>query len=75
MTDKVMIFGDFNLPEIDWASHIVRAEGRPRHEEARAFMDAIDDVFLTQHVMENTRVRGQDNPSCLDLILTESEDR
>ena len=24
--------------------------------------------------MENTRVRGQDNPSCLNLILTESED-
>ena len=52
----------------------MRAEGRPRHEEARGFMDAIDDAFLTQHVMENTRVRGQDNPSCLDLILTESED-
>ena len=74
LTDKVMIFGHFNFPEIDWANHIVRAEGRPRHEEARGFMDAIDDVFLTQHVMENTRVRGQDNPSCLDLILTESED-
>ena len=52
----------------------MRAEGRPRHEEAREFMDAIDDVFLTQHVMENTRVRGQDNPSCLDLNLTESGD-
>ena len=52
----------------------MRAEGRPRHEEARGFMDAIDDAFLTQHVMENTRVRGQDNPSCLDPILTESED-
>ena len=38
------------------------------------FLDAIDDVFLTQHVMENTRVRGQDNPRCLYLILTESED-
>ena len=45
-----------------------------RHEEARGFLDAIDDVFLTQHVMENTRVRGQDNPRCLYLILTESED-
>ena len=73
MTDKVMIFGDFNFPEIDWANHIVQAEGRPRQEEARGFMDTIDDVFLT-HVMENTRVRGQDNPSCLDLILTKSED-
>ena len=72
MTDKVMIFGDFNFPEIDWANHIVRAEGRPRQEEARGFMDTIDDVFLTQHVMKNTRVRGQDNHSCLDLILTES---
>ena len=45
MTDKVMIFGDFHFPEIDWANHIVRAECRPRHEEARGFMDAIDDVF------------------------------
>ena len=38
MTYKVMIFGDFNFPEIDWANHIVRAEGRPRQEEARGFM-------------------------------------
>ena len=73
MTNTVMIFGDLNFPEIDWVNHIVQAEGRPRQEEARGFMDTIDDVFLTQHVMENTRVRGQDNPSCLDLILTESE--
>ena len=47
LTDKMMLFGDFNFPEIDWANHIVWAEGRPRHEEARGFMDAIDDVFLT----------------------------
>ena len=40
----------------------------------RKFLDAIDDVFLTQHVMDDTRVRGQDNSSCLDLILKESED-
>ena len=72
LTGKVMIIGDFNFPEINWANHIVLAEGR--HEEARGFLDAIGDVFLTQHVMENTRVRGQDNPSCLYLILTESED-
>ena len=72
LTDKVLIFGDFNFPEIDWANHIVRAEGR--HEEAIGFLDANDDVFLAQHVMEDTRVRGQDNPSCLDLILTENED-
>ena len=26
------------------------------------------------HVMENTRVRGQDNPSCPGPILTESKD-
>ena len=71
LTDKVLIFGNFNFPEIDWANHIVRAEGR--HEEARGFLDAIDDVFLT-HVNEDTRLRGQDDPSCLDLLLTESED-
>ena len=31
-------------------------------------------TFIIQHVMENTRVRGQHNPSCLDLILSESEE-
>ena len=45
LTDKVMIFGDFNFSEIDWENHIVQAESR--HEEARGFLDAIDDVFLT----------------------------
>ena len=76
ISDKVLLFGDFNFPEIDWENHLVPEEGRGggSHEEARNFLNDIDDAFLVQHVYENTRARGRDNPSCLDLILSESED-
>ena len=42
--------------------------------EASSFLETIEDFFMSQHVMENTRVRGQHNPSRLDLILSESEE-
>ena len=73
--NKVMIFGDFNFPEIDWPNHILNEgeNGLQRNAAARMFVDTIDDAFLIQHVTEPTRVRGLDNPSCLDLIISECE--
>ena len=36
-------------------------------------MEAVRDCFLFQHVEEPTRIRGNDNPSLIDLILTNEE--
>ena len=71
LSDKVLIFGDFNFPEIDWENNFIPYEDR--HEEARRFLETVGDSFMHQHVMEDTRARGQNNPSCLDLILSEND--
>ena len=37
------------------------------------FLDTVDDSNLIQHVKEFTRKRGTDNPSLLDLVLTDDQ--
>ena len=34
------------------------------------FLEALRDCFMYQHVTQPTRVRGEDEPSLLDLVLT-----
>ena len=66
--DKVVLCGDFNLPKIDWANN--KVQDTPLSESVR-FYDCLLDNYLTQHVTEPTRQRGSDEPSLLDLIITE----
>ena len=66
----VCLVGDFNYRDINWKS------GTTPHGEGSkeaAFMEAVRDCFLFQHVEEPTRIRGNDNPSLIDLILTNEE--
>ena len=66
-----VIVGDFNFPEINWESWIVsRSESHP----AFHFVECIRDNYLFQHVHSNTRYRDGQNPSCLDLVLTDKEE-
>ena len=44
------------------------ANGEPTNESL--FLECHNDCFLTQHVSECTRQRGSDEPSLLDLILS-----
>ena len=69
---RIMLVGDLNFPGIDWSAvtTTTRVEGREFH-----FIEKIRDNFLTQHVMEPTRCRGSDNPSTLDLVLTNDDNR
>src|SRR5215813_9685897 len=50
--------GDFNYPKIDWKKLI--AWGKDQE-----FLDLVQDLFLTQHVLEPTR-----NNSTLDLVFS-----
>ena len=68
MYDKVMICGDFNFPEIDWNTHLVSAG--PLSSPSQ-FLNCVNDNLLIQHVKEFTRVRGSDEPSLIDLIITD----
>ena len=65
-----LLFGDFNFPNINWEMGTC-TDG----EEAIAsrFLDTINDSFLFQHVLGNTRFRGSQQ-SRLDLIFTNEEE-
>ena len=62
--------GDFNLPGIDWNTEQTSPTSSPDH----MLLEAMKASYLHQHVHQNTRVRGSDKPSLLDLILTNEED-
>ena len=65
----VNICGDFNLRTIDWDLEITT---EPVTSTSQQFLDTINDLYLTQHVKQFTRVRGTDEPSLIDLVLTDS---
>ena len=64
---KILINGDFNLPNIDWVNSFVY-EGE--NSFSQRFYDLLCDLYLTQHVLEPTRQRGINVPSCLDLVIS-----
>ena len=65
-----LLFGDFNLPTINWETGTC-----PGGETSmpQRFLDTINDSFLTQHVLGNTRFRGNQQ-SRLDLIFSNEEE-
>ena len=65
----VVIVGDFNLRNIDW-DNVCAISGK----EEEAFVDTVQDAFLTQFVSAPTRGRGDAEPSLLDLFLSNVED-
>ena len=67
---KIIIMGDFNFPNIDWKSE--KCENM--NGAAFEFLENIKDNFLFQHISMPTRGRFGQNPSLLDLILTNEED-
>jgi hypothetical protein len=59
-----LLIGDFNLPDINWET----GESSRRTED---FVDALDDLMLTQMVHFATHIKG----NCLDLMLTNIPER
>ena len=66
----ICIVGDFNYKSINWSSY-----STPKSEESKEskFLETIRDCFLHQHILEPTRARGNDDPSTLDLLLSNEE--
>ena len=66
----VCLVGDFNYKDINWKSWTT-----PHGENSKEveFIEAVRDSFLFQHIEEVTRTRGNDDPSLLDLVLTNEE--
>ena len=70
MYDKILICGDFNYPKINWIDQEVDAGP---YSASAQFLDCINDSLLTQHVKHFTRVRGDQKPSLIDLVITEND--
>ena len=64
------IVGDFNYRDINW-NNWTTPHG-PQSKES-LFIETVRDCYLHQHINESTRVRGNDDPSTLDLVFTEEE--
>ena len=67
----VLFMGDFNLPNIDWENWNTKYTSPDKFENK--FIECLRDCFLFQHVSDYTRQRGNNNPSLLDLILSNEE--
>jgi len=67
---NVMIMGDFNYPAIDFANHTVNSGCA---SDAFQFFDKCQELCLFQHVLESTRFRNEQQPSCLDYVFTDED--
>ena len=66
----VCVVGDFNFKDINWASW---STNHGEESKEAQFIETIRDCFLFQHIEIPTRVRGNDEPSLLDLLLSNEE--
>lgn len=66
---KIML-GDFNLPRIRWSNYTT--EGGTEDCNTR-FIEKVRDCFLTQHIQDVTRIRGDSQGNTLDLLFTNDE--
>ncbi|VDP92652.1 unnamed protein product [Echinostoma caproni] len=64
-TQRILILGDFNLPEICW----VDGEA-PVGTKGESFLTWLYEHALIQHIMRATRFRNQQRASALDLVKT-----
>jgi hypothetical protein len=69
--DYLLYVGDFNFKEIDWENNNTNVG--PEHLASK-FLESVRDTYLYQHVKQATRYRGDNQPSLIDLILTNEEE-
>ena len=65
--DKIVICGDFNYPAIDWSTGFC---SNNEENKANKFLNTVHENFLHQMIDEPTHYRGLQNPTLIDLILT-----
>ena len=64
-----LMIGDLNLPKIDWESNTSNLVVGSKENN---FRDALADSYLTQHTYRPTRIRGDDKPSLVDLVISDT---
>ena len=68
LNNKLIIMGDFNLPGIDW--NLERSKHLNDENIENKFLSCIQNNFLIQIVDQFTHFRGDQNPTLIDLVLT-----
>ena len=64
--DKILIFGDFNFPDVKW-------DGTWNSGKNNDIVENLRDAFLIQKVTRPTRVREGQRPTIDDLVLVNEE--
>ena len=64
-----LMIGDLNLPKIDWESNTSNTVVGSKENN---FLDALADSYLTQHTNRPTRIRGDDKPSLVVLVISDT---
>ena len=67
----LLLMGDFNLPYIDW--NVWEAISQNPSDMHNRLLEILRDAFLFQHVDMPTRGRVNNQPSLIDLILTNEQ--
>ena len=68
----LVVTGDFNFPGIKWS---VPTSCNSTDHPATKFLDIIESKYLCQKVTENTHHRAMQNPTMIDLVLTNDNER
>ena len=66
-THKCLV-GDFNFKDINWATWSTFHNMESKEHQ---FIETVRDCYFYQHNLENSRRRGNDEPSLIDLIFTD----
>ena len=69
---RLIMIGDFNCSKVDWRNYEVRG-GELDWSWNRELFNLATQNLLYQHIIEPTRMRGEDKPSTLDLLFTRTE--
>ena len=69
-SSHLLIMGDFNYPEINWDTITSRSGA---NHPSWSLLDCLQDNFLFQLVDFNTRYREGQQPSLLDLVITNED--
>jgi len=72
ITGKLLLFGDFNFPNINWVKYTVEGNASV-NSSAFKFVSCLNDNFLTQNVQFPTRARGSQTPHILDLVISNED--
>ena len=69
-SSKLLLMGNLNYPESEYDNYTVNAG---EASDPYRFFTKTQDLFLRQHITENTRMRQGNSPSFLDLMFVNED--